>query len=200
MDKKKIVAPGRLLRAGGGPEDSFGVLLKQLRQDEGWSIRELGRRSHVSNSTLQNYEAGVSLPGVTELRKLRKVFGCSADFLIDGKPSVAKAVAGEPTFFGPHEQDLYPFLLAAGLRALPTAQRESAEVLLDALLVGAVGRKRLPRIAEFASWARFSILEGGGEWMPEVPTEGVPWKGGSFDSDGYLFDSDSQGKPEKPRE
>lgn len=193
MPKQKTTMPARLAAAGGGPEESLGTRLKKLRQDAGWSIRDLAAHTGLSDTTLQNYEAGVRLPGALQLRALSEKLDRSAHFLVFGDEWSPSDGSAEPSFFGEQDYDLYVAKLGAAVRALPASDREAIERLIESLLLGTVGRKRLERIGWNASWwlTRLTV-DAAIEDMPTVPAEGVPWEGGSFAPEG------AQETPDKP--
>lgn len=194
MPKEKTIEPVRLAAAGGGPEESLGNRVKKLRQDAGWSLLDLEVLTGLSRTALQNYEAGIRLPGALQLRALSEQLNCSAHFLVFGDEWSPTDRQAEASFFGELDYDLYVAKLGAAVRALPASDREAVERLIESLLVGRgkVGRKRLERIAWNASWwlTRLTV-DASVERMPTVPAEGVPWEGGSFDPE-------SQETPEKP--
>ena len=55
----------------------MGILLRQVRDRRGWSLRQLGERSGVSYVTIQRIEAGTLSPTVATLEKLAAALGIS---------------------------------------------------------------------------------------------------------------------------
>ena len=53
----------------------MGLLLRQIRERRGWSLRELGERSGVSYVTIQRIEAEALSPTVATLEKLAAALG-----------------------------------------------------------------------------------------------------------------------------
>jgi len=56
--------------------------LRQLREQRGWSQRELARRCGFSNAMIRNYEEEDSNPSASALKKLVEQLGVSADYLL----------------------------------------------------------------------------------------------------------------------
>lgn len=57
--------------------------LKRLRMERKWSQNELSRRSGVSQSFINDLEAGTKQPTVKTLSKLAKALGVSISELLD---------------------------------------------------------------------------------------------------------------------
>lgn len=53
-----------------------------LRQQHGWSQRELSRRCGFGESLIRKYETGVSDPSASHLSAMADLFGVSADYLL----------------------------------------------------------------------------------------------------------------------
>jgi transcriptional regulator with XRE-family HTH domain len=56
--------------------------LQRLREENGWSQRELSRRCGIGITMISKYEAGQAEPTTSSLRKMAEVLDVSADFLI----------------------------------------------------------------------------------------------------------------------
>jgi len=63
--------------------DGLGVRLKEVRQQNGLSLRELARRAQVSPSFISQIENGKSQPSVSSLYTLARLLGISIDQLFD---------------------------------------------------------------------------------------------------------------------
>ena len=62
-------------------------LLLKLREDKGWSRRELMLKLHdigisISESSIENWETDVSTPDIEKIVPLAKLFGTTAEALI----------------------------------------------------------------------------------------------------------------------
>ncbi len=55
--------------------------LRSLREQSGWSQRELGRRSGVGETMIAKYERGENEPSGIAVRLLAETFGVSTDYL-----------------------------------------------------------------------------------------------------------------------
>jgi transcriptional regulator with XRE-family HTH domain len=53
-----------------------------LRQQHGWSQRELSRRCGFGESLIRKYETGVNDPSASHLSVMADLFGVSADYLL----------------------------------------------------------------------------------------------------------------------
>lgn len=61
----------------GVSEMTLGQKLRQLREERGWTQREVAERIGVIPHTISDYECGRSFPGLDNLGKLQKLFGVS---------------------------------------------------------------------------------------------------------------------------
>jgi transcriptional regulator with XRE-family HTH domain len=73
------------------PMDRLGVRLKELRQNAGFSLRELARQADVSPSLVSQIENGKSRPSVSTLYTFARLLNVPVDVLFD-----AEQAAGEP--------------------------------------------------------------------------------------------------------
>ena len=62
--------------------------LIELRKQKGWSQEELGYRLGVTRQTVSKWETGESIPEVTKLIKLGKLYNLSVDELVGGKENL----------------------------------------------------------------------------------------------------------------
>jgi len=61
----------------------IGENIKELCHQIGWSQERLALELNVRRQTVNNWERNVSSPDITMLRKLKVIFRCSHDDLID---------------------------------------------------------------------------------------------------------------------
>ena len=78
------------------PMDRLGVRLKELRQQAGFSLRELARQADVSPSLVSQIENGKSRPSVSTLYTFARLLNVPVDVLFDaeqggGEPAVVDA-------------------------------------------------------------------------------------------------------------
>lgn len=72
-------------------ENEIGKRIKKMREERGWTQRELGRMLGLYGETaITNYEKGRNMPKDEIKLKLCDLFGCSMDFLM-GKEEFDKA-------------------------------------------------------------------------------------------------------------
>ena len=67
------------------PIDGFPERLKSARKNKGLTQEQLAALLGVTNSTVQNYERGISLPRGGTIRKLPEVLDCSGFWLMGGE-------------------------------------------------------------------------------------------------------------------
>lgn len=56
--------------------------IRQLREKEHWTQRELAAKLHIANSTLCQYESGARTPSDAVKKELANIFGVSIDYLL----------------------------------------------------------------------------------------------------------------------
>lgn len=56
--------------------------LKELREEQGLSMKGLGLKIGVSDAAVCKWENGVSEPKITYILRLSKLFECSTDYLL----------------------------------------------------------------------------------------------------------------------
>jgi transcriptional regulator with XRE-family HTH domain len=69
------------------PMDRLGVRLKELRQQAGFSLRELARQADVSPSLVSQIENGKSRPSVSTLYTFARLLNVPVDVLFDAEQS-----------------------------------------------------------------------------------------------------------------
>jgi transcriptional regulator with XRE-family HTH domain len=62
----------------------FGLRVKQLRKDKGWTQKELGNLIGVSYTQLNKYEGGTNSPPLDKLITLASALNTTIDYLITG--------------------------------------------------------------------------------------------------------------------
>jgi len=63
---------------------ALGARLRELREERGWSQRELGNRLGVLQSKLSKYESGTHQPSLRTLVRMASLFAVSTDYLLTG--------------------------------------------------------------------------------------------------------------------
>ncbi len=67
----------------------LGYRLFQLRDQQGWSIKELARRAGISRTTLSNLERNKGqIPTLATLRRIAGAFGISVELMTREKPFI----------------------------------------------------------------------------------------------------------------
>lgn len=56
--------------------------IKALRQARGWTQSELARRMGVTRNGINSWEQGLSMPSLSSLVELAKVFSVTTDYLL----------------------------------------------------------------------------------------------------------------------
>ena len=65
---------------------AFGVRLKELRKQKGWTQKQLANQLNVRYSHLNKYESGMHIPPIERLIQLANIFEVSLDYLVMGTP------------------------------------------------------------------------------------------------------------------
>jgi len=63
---------------------AFGARLRELREERGWTQRELDSRLGILQSKLSKYESGTHQPSLRTLVRMANLFGVSTDYLLTG--------------------------------------------------------------------------------------------------------------------
>jgi putative transcriptional regulator len=63
---------------------ALGARLRELREERGWSQRELGTRLGILQSKLSKYESGTHQPSLRTLVRMASVFAVTTDYLLTG--------------------------------------------------------------------------------------------------------------------
>jgi transcriptional regulator with XRE-family HTH domain len=77
------------------PMDMLGVRLKELRQQAGFSLRELARQAEVSPSLVSQIENGKSRPSVSTLYTFARLLNVPVDVLFDAEESGGRPDAAD---------------------------------------------------------------------------------------------------------
>lgn len=73
-----------ILAIQGTANMTFAERLKQLKDEKGWSEREVANRSGITYSTVHSYFLGRNVPSAPNLAKLAKAFGIGIDEFVAG--------------------------------------------------------------------------------------------------------------------
>jgi transcriptional regulator with XRE-family HTH domain len=77
------------------PMDRLGVRLKELRQNAGFSLRELARQADVSPSLVSQIENGKSRPSVSTLYTFARLLNVPVDVLFDAEQAGEQAAVAD---------------------------------------------------------------------------------------------------------
>ena len=72
----------------------FGLNLKRLREEKGYSQAQLSRKLNVSKSSISKYESNQSMPSVETLTKIALIYGVSLDYLVGIEKNKTISVEG----------------------------------------------------------------------------------------------------------
>jgi len=77
---------------------AFGIRLKDLRKQKGWTQKELANKLDIRYSHLNKYESGMHAPPLEKLIQLADIFDVSLDFLAMGLPMEESPIRNEMLF------------------------------------------------------------------------------------------------------
>jgi transcriptional regulator with XRE-family HTH domain len=63
---------------------AFGLRLKELRKQKGWTQKELANQIDIRFAQLNKYECGMHVPPIEKLIQLSDILGVTLDYLITG--------------------------------------------------------------------------------------------------------------------
>jgi len=63
---------------------AFGIRVKELRKQRGWTQKELAQQLGVRFAQLNKYESGLHAPPMDKLIHLAEIFGVTLDYLLTG--------------------------------------------------------------------------------------------------------------------
>lgn len=69
---------------------NFSDLIKQKREDKGWTQKELGQKIYVSDKTISRWETGKAYPDITLLLELASVLEIDYQELIEGNKYIER--------------------------------------------------------------------------------------------------------------
>lgn len=61
---------------------SFSTILRELRELNGYTQKDLAKMLHLSKNAISHYEKGINMPNIETLTKIADIFGTSVDYLI----------------------------------------------------------------------------------------------------------------------
>lgn len=103
---------------------SFGPRLRALRESRGLSQNQLAELLQIDVMQVSRYERGLTLPSIEKAFRLAHFLQVSVDELLEGKLRSQE----------PEIRDIRLLQRFRVLDTFPAAERESAHVLLDALI------------------------------------------------------------------
>lgn len=71
--------------------------IKDLRQAQGLTQEELGKKLNVQKSAISKYEKGIVIPNGDVLKRLSAIFNVSTDYLLDNEVSRSEKYSEEET-------------------------------------------------------------------------------------------------------
>ncbi|MCP5210681.1 MAG: helix-turn-helix transcriptional regulator [Hahellaceae bacterium] len=74
---------------------AFGMRLKDLRKQKGWTQKELANKLDIRYSHLNKYESGMHAPPLEKLIQLAEIFDVSLDYLVMGLPMEDSPIRSE---------------------------------------------------------------------------------------------------------
>jgi transcriptional regulator with XRE-family HTH domain len=78
-----------------GDELKLGQAVRALREERGWSLRQLAAGADVSESFMSQVERGAANPSVASLRRIAEALGTSIGALFDGSRQVTGLVRAD---------------------------------------------------------------------------------------------------------
>jgi transcriptional regulator with XRE-family HTH domain len=63
---------------------AFGLRLKELRKQKGWTQKELAKQIDIRFAQLNKYECGMHIPPIEKLIQLSDILGVTLDYLVTG--------------------------------------------------------------------------------------------------------------------
>ena len=77
---------------------AFGIRLKELRKQKGWTQKQVANMLDVRYSHLNKYESGMHIPPIERLIQLADIFEVSLDYLVMGTPIEDTPIKNEILF------------------------------------------------------------------------------------------------------
>jgi len=103
---------------------AFGLRLKELRKNKGWTQKKLANKIEIRFAQLNKYECGMHIPPIEKLIQLSSVLGVTLDYMVMGNQD--------------NIQPLHNLRLMERLRELEQFDNEDQETiikLVDAMIV-----------------------------------------------------------------
>ncbi len=72
----------------------FGLTLKRLREEKGYSQAQLAKKLNISKSSISKYESNQSVPSIETLTRLSLIYGVSLDYLVGIEKNKTISVEG----------------------------------------------------------------------------------------------------------
>lgn len=72
----------------------IGKLIYTLRQNEGWTQKQLAEKMNISDRTVSKWERGAGLPDVALLNELSKIFSVNIEKILSGELSLGEEQGG----------------------------------------------------------------------------------------------------------
>lgn len=93
--------------------DDFPSRLRQLRAAKGVSQVEMSRQTELSQTSISDWENGLTEPKLSNLRQLAEFFGCTIDYLVGAPPPTIEL----PAHHWIIDLDVYDLLVKHGKKA-----------------------------------------------------------------------------------
>lgn len=74
----------------------FSSRLKELREEKGWSQKDLAEKIKSTNKNIWAYENGIAYPNIDTLIRMSKVFQVSVDFIIGNTDDFGNVIVSAP--------------------------------------------------------------------------------------------------------
>ena len=104
-------------------------MIRKLRQENGWTQAQLGKRIGVAKTTITGYERGDRQPTPSTICALCDLFGCTADYLLGRSPSPLPVISQEDA------------AVLQAYHALPLEIRKAVDGLLEPYRAGVAEEK-----------------------------------------------------------
>lgn len=116
--------------------ENTGEILKKLRKEHGLTQQDVSGLLGIDRTTYTFYETGKTVPSLSTVKKLARMYSCSVDYLVYGEEYSRDAargvrVAASNAQSSEHVKDEQLFLMY--FRLIPEEKREEALKLLKEL-------------------------------------------------------------------
>lgn len=113
--------------------------LKTARARAGLSVAELHRRSGISRTVLQGYEAARFGPGTIELKKLCEELGVTPNRILFGSEQPLDTKSTLESYIGPLDQAMNIAKLGMIMQVLTATERNAVIALIEAIATPRLG-------------------------------------------------------------